>query len=159
MKMRILWSFIFVIGMTITGLHNALSQEGKMRFSSAYTDLAKECRPASEPDGEGDTPVICKGFGGYEVHITYSAEDVIVSVPWDQGGQAYFTGSMDLTKRKLEWRMADGKPFAVILRVEGLLMAKGLEGQPQIDFKVDTKKDPKANETIRALVDKNFISR
>src|SRR4051794_3786814 len=45
-------------------------------FTSAYTDLNKDCEPAfkDEEIGEGqDMPLKCKGYGGYYISIGYSA--------------------------------------------------------------------------------------
>ena len=78
----------------------------------------------------------------------------------------------DQQKRKVEWRMADGKPFAVIMRVnkyDGVqddthyngkkigeeLIVKGLKGFDQIDFTVDAK-TPNANQKARDLADQGY---
>ena len=67
------------------------------RFSSLYTNLKTDCRDAIKvkrgEDFEGDMPLRCKGYGGYEINVGYSAtssqftinrvgkrdEDVVVS--------------------------------------------------------------------------------
>src|SRR5438067_70159 len=93
------------------------------RFTSLYTNLKTDCRgtmtvKAAEESGQ-DMPLKCRGYGSYEINIGYSAtssqfrinrvgkpdEDVVTSTmqPIDY----------DL-KRKVEWRFANGKPFAVI---------------------------------------------
>jgi hypothetical protein len=157
------------------------------RFSSLYTDLKRDCRSAVKlKKGEeygGDEPLRCKGPGGYEINIGYSAsssqfsinrignrdEDVVVSTmqPIDY----------DL-KRKVEWRLANGKPFAVIYRIDltkgdssdaiGMwskanktgesLVVKGLKGFEHIDFEVDAK-TPNANQKAREMADAAYAKK
>lgn len=75
-------------------------------------------------------------------------------------------------KIKVEWRTANGKPFAVILRVSKYgdtddenpyigkkigeeLIVMGLKGFENIDFKVDSK-TPNANVKAREMADSNY---
>jgi hypothetical protein len=148
------------------------------KFSSAYTDLKKQCREisVSEEAQGGDTPLRCRGLGGYEIWIGFSAASSHLSVQRkgdrDEDSIVLTTQSLRYdSKRKIEWRLADGKPFAVILRVDrpkdGLdasemwlpenkagesLLIKGLKGHERIDFEVDAK-TPNANEKARELAD------
>ena len=158
-------------------------------FTSAYTDLNKDCEAAFKEEelGEGqDMPLKCKGYGGYYISIGYSAWASHLGVQMD-GDDSYMLGLVnegigynDEPGRKVEWRMADGKPFAVIVRVssydekkaEGTgenpyqakyktgetLVVKGLKGYERIDFKVDAK-DPKANEKAREMADSNYAKK
>jgi len=81
----------------------------------------------------------------------------------------------DQTKIKAEWRTANGKPFAVIMRVakygetddENLyigkkigeeLIVQGLKGFEDIDFKVDAK-TPNANVKARKLADDAYLEK
>jgi hypothetical protein len=78
-------------------------------------------------------------------------------------------------KRKIEWRLADGKPFAVIFRVdqstEGVdpaemwrpenkrgefLLVKGLKGYEHIDFAVDARSRD-ANAQARDMADRAYL--
>lgn len=150
-------------------------------FSSAYTDLNKDCRDAFKEVGEGqDMPLRCKGYGGYYIYIYYSAwashinaqmmgrDDVTISLAMQELGYS------DAKGRKIEWRMADGKPFAVILRVSHYkelndgnnpfdeklktgesLMVKGLKGYEHIDGSVDAR-TPDANVKARQLADSQY---
>ncbi|HWT00066.1 MAG TPA: hypothetical protein VN256_07455 [Pyrinomonadaceae bacterium] len=158
-------------------------------FTSAYTDLNKDCEAAFKEEelGEGqDMPLKCKGYGGYYISIGYSAWASHVGVQMD-GDEDYMLklvnegiGYSDEPGRKVEWRMADGKPFAVIVRVsnydekksEGTgdnpyqakyktgesLVVKGLKGYERIDSKVDAQ-DPKANEKAREVADSNYAKK
>jgi hypothetical protein len=147
------------------------------KFSSAYTDLKSQCKAIGESDMEGeDTPLRCEGFGGYEIRIDFSAASSHLRLQTKGGGAE---DSVELaqqpldydSKRKIEWRLADGKPFAVILRVDkpkdGLdpsevwrpenkagesLLVKGLKGHERIDFEVAAN-TPNANEKARELAD------
>ena len=148
-------------------------------FTSAYTDLKKQCKNAVKSVGEGqDMPLRCKGYGGYEIIIDYSAASSSLRVQpvGDKTEEAIALAMQPLTyneKRKIEWRLADGKPFAVIFRVDKsksddptamwqpenktgeALMVKGLKGYEQIDFEVDAK-EPQANAKARAKADAAF---
>lgn len=158
-------------------------------FTSAYTDLNKDCKGAVKESelGEGqDMPLKCKGYGGYYISIGYSAMASHVGVQMEGDGD-YLLGLInaginysDEPGRKVEWRMADGKPFAVIIRVTNYdapkaeaaadspyqdkyktgetLVVKGLKGYERIDFTVDAK-DPKANEKAREMADGNYVKK
>lgn len=153
------------------------------RFSSLYTNLKTECKPAIKlkrgEELEGDMPLRCKGYGGYEINVGYSAtssqftinragkrdEDVVVSTMQPI--------SYDL-KRKVEWRFANGKPFAVIYRIDltkgedgapdmwspenktgEALVIKGLKGFEHINFQIDAK-TPGANLKARQMADEAY---
>ena len=167
----------------------ATSTPAAAAFTSAYTDLNKDCEAAfkEEEVGEGqDMPLKCKGYGGYHISIGYSAFGSHLSVGLE-GDENFSTslasqsiGYSDEKGRKVEWRMADGKPFAVILRISNYdeakseatgdspyqekyktgesLVVKGLKGYERIDFKVDAK-DPKANEKAREMADSNYAKK
>lgn len=177
---------IFVCSAIIcsVGIDSSQANLSATRFTSAYTDLNRECKDAVKQVGEGqDMPLRCKGYGGYYIYIYYSAwasqiaaqmqrnEDV--SIPLAVQALNY----SDEKGRKIEWRMADGVPFAVILRVSKYisnagadggnpfdpkhktgesLLVKGLKGYEKIDFEVDVKTTPNPNERARQLADENY---
>jgi hypothetical protein len=145
------------------------------RFSSAYTPLTKcgsgltkkEEREAAQQGS--DIPTRCKGYGGYDVYIYYSACASILTI--DKGEENIPLGMQALswTQKTVEWRLANGKPFAVIIRmydyankdlcttsgskIKGSsLLIKGLKGY-DIDETVDTKSTPNANVKARELAD------
>lgn len=150
-------------------------------FTSAYTDLNKDCKNAFKEVGEGqDMPLRCKGYGGYYLYIYYSAwashinaqmqgnDDVTISLAMQELSYS------DAKGRKVEWRMANGKPFAVILRVSHYkestngenpfdeklktgesLLVKGLKGYEHIDGSVDAR-TPDANTKARQLADSQY---
>ena len=149
---------------TDSAVKSQIAAEGGTKFTSVYTDTTKDCK--------GKEPVFtCKGYGGYRLVM-------------DVGG-AFQTARIESTKSdyslpvaerqsvgwnpKIEWRMADGKPFAVIVRVDvnvenstdapkkigEQLIVKGLKSFETIDAGVDAKL-AKANEKAREIADKGF---
>ncbi len=168
----IVFSFLQIVGLiTLTVSSGAeifgQSAGGKIKsatkFSSVYTDSAKQCK--------GAEPVFtCKGYGGYKLVL-------------DIGG-VFQTARIDALKSdfsmqiagfqsigwnpQVEWRMADGKPFAVIVRVDvndenadipkklgEQLIIRGLKGFENISETVDAK-TAQANEKAREIADRGF---
>jgi len=150
----------------------------KLQFSSRYSDLEKDCKlESTAPDPTaGDTPLHCSDVGNYEVSIYFSATRECLSLirkgpPLDKY-ETVMPGICDkAVRRKLEWRMVNGKPFAIIFRqrqwrtntngnedqVGEKLLVKGLAGFQQLDEAVDTMKDPQANETARRKADDFYL--
>jgi hypothetical protein len=150
-------------------------QAGATEFSSVYTDLQKDCRPAFDPkdDDPGDVPQNCKGPGGYAVSVGYSACTTVVSIRREKFDLVFPAQSRGVETRKLEWRLADGKPFAVILRLDEfdpaqdvcdpkktgeVFMIKGLQGFTRINQKLRVGKTPNINVEARQLTDQGFTS-
>lgn len=154
------------------------------RFSSRYTSLnspkcgsgmtKKEEREAEEHGS--DLPTRCKGYGGYDILIGYSACSAQISV--EKGSDSYPLAmqSGNFKQNTVEWRMAQdyGKtvPFAVIMRVyeysggelcatDGkvtaeYLIVKGLDGFEHIDEKIDVRKTRNPNLKARQLADNKY---
>jgi hypothetical protein len=163
-----------------------LSSHGQAaKFSSLYTDLKTECKAAIRlkkgENAEGqDMPLKCKGYGGYEVRIDYSAASSSLRVqPLGKSDQSISLGMQPLDydqKRKIEWRLANGKPFAVIYRVVKskteqpeemwrpenrageFLVIKGLKGYEQIDLELDAT-TPNANVKAREMADNAYAQK
>ena len=152
--------------------------QGPTRFSSAYTGLTK-CgsgmtkKQEKEAEAQGsDIPTRCKGLGGYSVYIYYSACSSNFSL--EKGDENISLGmqAIDWKQKTVEWRLANGKPFAIILRVyeyagndqcatDGKitgesLMVKGLKGYEHIDETVNVRGTPNPNVKARALADKGY---
>jgi hypothetical protein len=159
---------------------------GKVKFSSVYTNLKTECRSAltkaeekeSERIGE-DIPYVCKGYGGYEISLASHGAMTFLSVQLKKGkeGEDNTVASEmmhvndGIYQRKVEWRLADGVPFAIIFRrdvqndyadpseakkIGEALRVLGLKDK-KIDFEVDAK-TPNANEEARRLADNAYTS-
>lgn len=160
---------------------SALGTNRPPKFTSAYTDLKTQCKPIAEGEAEGDdTPLRCEGYGGLELRIDFSAASshLRVQPKGDDAEDAINLAQQPLNydaRRKVEWRLADGQPFAVIFRVdkskEGVdpaemwrpenktgesLVVKGLKGYERIDFEVDARASD-ANAKARELADKAFL--
>ncbi len=148
-----------------------------MRFSSAYTALTK-CgsgmtkKEEKEAEEHGsDIPTRCKGYGGYDVYISYSACASMFTL--EKGDETISLGmqAVNWTQKTVEWRMANGKPFAVIVRIfdyagddlctsngkitGSSLIIKGLKGY-DIDETVDAKSTPNPNAKARELADQGY---
>ena len=156
---------------------NAAAQQTNPVFSSSYTTLTKcgsgmtkkEEREA-EKNGS-DIPSLCKGYDGYNVYISYSACASSFSITKGEENISLGMQSVGWKQKTVEWRMANGKPFAVIMRFyeyEGddlcssngkikseSLMVQGLKGFEHIEESVDAR-TPNANVKARELADKGF---
>jgi hypothetical protein len=143
-------------------------------FSSVYTDLNKDCRNKFKSVGEGqDMPLVCKGFGGYQIHIDYSASSEHYRAEKGQSVIGLVRHRIGrVPSKKIEWRMANGKPFAIIVRINKYdedsdefnpkkigqsLLIKGLAGYEHIDFEVDAAL-PNANAKAQKMADSNRVN-
>lgn len=161
----------------------AAPQRGAMpAFTSTYTDMKAQCKILPETAGEegGDPAAQCTGYGGYRLYMYYSATSATVGVQRTQDGADVLTlgidyGTYGSRGEKIEWRMAAGKPFALIMRVwtyaksadgnpyggprtGSTLVVKGLPGWEHIDGAVDGSL-PDANARARALADAGYSRR
>lgn len=173
-------NFILSALFVVFGVISANAQVAKM--SSVYTNLKVDCKPETKVVAD-EVPFICKAVGGFRVRILPAgawAESIeIVDAQKETvaslGTHGY--GYSTAPKRMVEWRMANGKPFAVIFRVNSYnsekasedgdspyldkykigekLMIVGLTGYSQIEFEVDAK-EKNANVKAQKLADENF---
>ena len=165
-----------LVGGLYAGRSDALAQRTPV-FSSSYTPLTncgsgmtkKEEREA-EKTGT-DIPSKCKGLAGYSVNISYSACSSVFNLIRGDENVPLGTQALSWPQKTVEWRMADGKPFAVIMRVyeyvgnemcatagkvkSESLMVQGLKGFEQVTGSVDAR-TPNANVKARALADQLF---
>lgn len=155
------------------------------RFSSLYTDLKTQCKAAIRlkkgEEFQGDMPLRCSGYGDYEVRIDYSAASSHLRVQPVRGNS---NEGINLAMQPinydeshlLEWRLANGKPFAVIFRIDKSksdqpedkwapenktgesLVIKGLKGFEHIDLEVDAK-TPQANVKAREMADNAYVKK
>lgn len=171
-----MYVFAAVLVCAVTFARPAYVGARATKFSSVYTDLKTQCKSITEAEMEGeDTPLRCKGYGGYEINIDFSATSSHLTVqPKGHNEDSINLGMQSLdydSTHKVEWRLANGKPFAVIIRVDNpkdnldasemwrpenkageSLLVRGLKGHEKIDFEVDAK-TPNANEKARVLAD------
>jgi hypothetical protein len=156
---------------------SATVAQAPTRFSSVYSALTKcgsgmtkkEEREA-EKNGS-DIPTRCKGFGGYAVDISYSACSSNFAL--EKGDERIGLGMQAIgwKQKTIEWRLANGKPFAIIMRVYDYagndqcatggkitgesLLVKGLKGFEHIDETIKAA-TPNANLKARELADKAY---
>lgn len=143
------------------------------KFSSILTRFNKDCRNKFSDIEEGqDMPLICNGPDKYKIEIGYSACCEYVQISdnsfiLDLPAQIIST----VTNRVLEWRLANGKPFAVILRldkykgdlaldakkVREVLFVKGLHKFENINYEVDIKGQLNPNQEARSLADQSYM--
>ncbi len=151
------------------------TQSSTVKFSSAYSNLDKDCKTIKGGEGT-DEASDCRGAGGYRIHVGAAAAALFITAqtPDKKDYIPLATQNFDFDEKntKIEWRIANGKPFAVILRVgvyaepTGVgeyfgkktgekLIVKGLKGFENIDFEVDAK-TPNANVKARELADNGY---
>lgn len=144
----------------------------RTRFTSVYTDLGAGCKTLGGPDGGGESSV-CKGVGGYEIGIYASAAALHINAELKGNNEPIILAIVDIgfneSKTRIEWRLANGKPFAVILRIPQYadptdespyfgkmvgekLVIRGLKGYGNIALSVDTT-TPNANAKAREMAD------
>lgn len=155
-----------------------IAMQAATRYSSVYTSLTKcgsgmtkkEEREA-EKNGS-DIPTRCKGYGGYDVDVSYSACSSSFSLVKGEENISLGMQTINWTQKTVEWRLANGKPFAIIMRkydyagseqcaTDGKitgesLIVVGLKGY-EIDETVDAKTpNANANAKARDLADKAY---
>jgi hypothetical protein len=146
--------------------------------TSVYTDMDKDCEDAvdesSVPQGS-DIPQTCKGPVGWSLHESYSVFDTYRSLFQGETEIAVLRPGPDVAcarvgygARKVEWRLRDGRPIALIYRVschdasdgsgtfspvrgEYLVMQPLRKGAPPVSLATRRTKNP--NEEARRRAD------
>lgn len=145
------------------------------KFTSAYTSLGQGCKVLAGGNGT-DEGSLCRGLGGYRIRIYGSAAALHINAEIKEESFNIAMLSIGFNERntRLEWRLANGKPFAVIMRVPKYgeattddpyfgkvigeqLIVKGLKSFEDINFSVDAKKAG-ANATARELADNAYAA-
>lgn len=174
MKPKILFAVIAVICLVAS-----VSAQVKKapRFTSIYTNLKKSCK-SFDGSGGSDGYSICRGPGGYRVRIYYSATTTQINAELKSkdGNFPIATAALDFEwdKSKIEWRLANGKPFAVIMRIpkygdpaEGEYIGKvigqelvvtGLFGFESLKTSIDAK-TAGANALAREAADSEYLAK
>jgi hypothetical protein len=158
---------------------------GQPRFSSAFTHLNRDCQDAvgKETGGE-DIPQKCKGYGRYYVFIYYSAYGCHIAIKNKDNEEMIYIAPehFDFSRKKdsvVEWRLADGQPFAVIIKVAryhdskaqekgdnpfqprykigDVVLVKGLAGYSRINFALNARSQPDPLAKARALADEAYL--
>ncbi|MCH8330678.1 MAG: hypothetical protein IH946_04745 [Bacteroidetes bacterium] len=170
-----------ILGLIICALFIIPNVLGQAVFSSEYSDFSDEfCVGFDSPEPGSDGWEECKGKGNYKIHIYYDHYGDRIAHVLDIDGEfmtdlvASDCGMRQNYGEKLEWRFADGEPFACIIRVHCFdqeekekgelefynlneyLLVRGLQGYVYINTDVDVKKNPNANEVARSIADKGY---
>jgi len=171
-------TFIFA-AIAISSFAASICAQGKKapKFTSIYTSLATTCRSFDGSNGS-DGYSICKGPSGYQVRVYYSAATTQINAERKGKNDNYpiATAALDLKweKTKLEWRLANGKPFAVIMRIPKYgkpgdgeyfgkvigqeLVVTGLLGFENLKTSIDSKTTG-ANSLAREAADSEYLSK
>ncbi|NNE65851.1 MAG: hypothetical protein HKN33_04735 [Pyrinomonadaceae bacterium] len=165
-----------VVCLVLMGVNSyAQKSTKKIKFTSVYTDLSKDCE-VDEGEAGSDSTSDCGGPGGYGIYDNPSASSTAyyIDVPGETAGILIARQNYDYdhTKMKAEWRLANGKPFALIMRFFSYgepkdedgrfgkkngeyLRVVGLKGFDHIDSSVDAK-TPNANVKAREIADSGY---
>lgn len=164
---------LITIAVLIFAFAAAVSAQKKPVFTSAYTSLGTGCKVLKGGDGQDDAK-LCPGVGGYQIRIYSSA--TMTHLNAEKKGSDESTPLVNVgldwneSKVKLEWRLANGKPFAVIIRVPKYadrdgesvgkkfgeeLFISGLADHEFLSESVDVK-TRNANVKARAVADKAY---
>lgn len=105
----------------LVALLAAAVQAAPATITSAYTRSTKDCVPP--PDAEGNAEYLrCKPVGDWQAEIGWSAVTLTVNLLKNgaakRGDEPIQLGQRlgDKDDFAIEWRLANGKPFAVIFR-------------------------------------------
>lgn len=143
-------------------------------FTSTYTTLMSNCKTSGGKNGS-DPVKVCKGAGDYSLRVYSSAASTHVVAERSKPDASIAVANVGLDfsqgKSPVEWRMADGKPFAIIMRIpkydapaDGEIRGKeigeslivvGLAGNEQITGNLDANQE-EANVKARELADSGY---
>lgn len=144
------------------------------KFSSAFTSFKKDCKDKFSDIEEGqDMPMICNGPDKYKIEINYSACCEYIQIASNNNFLFNLPSQIISTvdNRVLEWRLANGKPFAIILRIDKyngdialdakkvreVLLVKGLSEFSEINYETDIKGKSNPNQEARSLADRSYM--
>lgn len=177
----------FIYSITISEVSNNMGGNGNVDnstagFSSQYTDFSKDCNtPTKQNDESGHISSFCKGYGEYRVHIFDTATTLEINAETDKEQEIFHITSESLNynidRQKVEWRMANGKPFAVIMQGNkyqtannGLIaypqravgshyVVKGLKGFEEINYTVEINRGSDDIVKARQMADAAYIEK
>jgi len=92
----------------------------KTRFTSIYTNFTTDCKSFAGENGS-DGYSMCRGPGGYKIENYFAAAAALYVANYKGENTPYgfpmLALDFDDRKTKVEWRLANGKPFAMIMRI------------------------------------------
>lgn len=158
----------------------AVKPDSKIKFTSVYSKIdSKTCKPIGKPSSEEEeVPYLCKGYKDYKVFVSthgaatriYIGREIPIETntdSWDASSLPSFIANSAPEGQTIEWRLADGEPFACIVRAEydksvinpdetGMadeLVVQNLKGFAPINVSIDASKNKRANDDARAAAD------
>lgn len=175
---------IMVRAALVLGLWTSADLWAAPRFDSSYTRLAAACVELPQPpEYEGQDPASdCPGPDGYRLRLYHSAADthlVVVRPISGESGEVLDSliegvSGIDPQRAVVEWRLADGVPFAIIARSrppifddEGMaqpgplttLEVRGIGARIALVESVDVAQTADANTVARKQADAGWASR
>jgi hypothetical protein len=163
---------------TPTKTVSAAPKTAKVKFSSVYTKLdAQTCQPIRQPKNDEDEVAdVCRGYKDYKVFVEehgampriYVGREISPDMTsWEPSALPSFILNDTGKGRTIEWRLADGEPFACIVRAEydkqlinpdekgtaNELVIKNLKGFAPIDIVIDARQTTRANEEAQKRAD------
>lgn len=163
---------MITIAVLVLAFAVTVSAQKKPVFSSSYTNLST-CKELGGQEGT-DPAYVCRGPGGYRLRIYSSA--TMTHITAEKGDESTPVANVGFdwaqNKARAEWRLANGKPFAVILRIPKYdgrtddepgvgkkigeeLFVSGIGDWEFINGSVDAK-TPNANVKARQIADKGY---
>lgn len=150
----------------------------KIKFTSVYTKLdSKTCKSKWKPESDEDeVPYFCDGYKDYKIYInTHGISNFYIGREISENMELWtslklpsflFSGF----SQTIEWRLADGEPFACIVRAEydkqifnldekgwaNELGVQNLKGFAPISVSIDASKNKRANEEARERADAGY---
>lgn len=157
----------------------AVKPDSKIKFSSVYTKLdSKICKPISKAQSaEEEVPLICDGYKGYKIFLGEHGQNPPMYIGREISTDLNAWNPLDFPSLNgvemgqiIEWRLADGEPFAFIIRAEfdkqdfdtdekgkvNELVVQNLKGFAPISVSIDAQKNKRANEDARAAADAGY---
>ena len=159
----------------------AANTSSKIKFSSVYTKLdSKTCQPVRKAESdEEEVADICRGYKDYKIYVEehgampriYIGREISPDMDaWEPSTLPFFIANDTGKGRTIEWRLADGEPFACIVRAEydkqiinpdekGMineLIIKNLKGFAPIDIVIDARQNVRANEEAKKRADAGY---
>lgn len=171
-------SFLFIVIVISCFTFSICAQKSVPRFTSTYTSLGAGCKTLRGGGGQDDA-FICKGPGGYQIRVYSSAMTTEIVAELKGANDNFHIATVSLafnqTRSTVEWRLANGKPFAAILRVPkyaerkdgeaGLgkvvgsqMVVTGLSGFDNLKTSIDAKRAG-ANSLAREAADSEYLSK
>lgn len=166
---------IIAIAVLIFAFATAVSAQKKTVFTSTYSSMGAGCKVLKGGEGQDDAK-LCPGPAGYQIRIYSSVAETYIAAEkkgTDESTPVAVVGlDYNESKVKLEWRHANGKPFAIIIRmpkyelrtdgepgpgkkVGEILLVSGIGDFEFITEEIDAKK-PGANIKARAAADRAY---